>query len=676
MLKVKRVLISVSDKTGLVDFVKGLQAFDVEILSTGGTAKMLRAAGFSVKDVSEHTGFPEMLDGRVKTLHPAIHGGLLALRDNPEHLKQIAAQHISLIDMVVINLYPFAKVIQKKNVHLEEAIENIDIGGPSMLRSAAKNFKHVAVVCNPERYETVLKELNNNSGILPDRLLFSLGVEAFEHTSRYDNIIYNFLNSRLQGGDLSSLPKNLSLHFLKAQDLRYGENPHQMAAFYRDAAETIGLANMKQLNGKELSYNNILDLNSGIDCIKDFENPTAVIIKHNNPTGLAEDKECLTVLDFIGQANKKYNFENKFEALLSDTNRSVTREIKDDFISVPKGCYIQLEKVASRYILENIRASYGNRAGLVARIATFSEDTGLDLTLSNFLEYYHMNPRSIYKYAAFSRLCVQADVKDDFIEPLEETMKGAFNRFSSVDSRRWIDFLVRLLTENDLTLTQAEQRMLQMFQFTVWQKPFEECGFASILDGVLEMKRNPFMCAELVELLKYNYSRIDFIDQPVDLGFDSPLDLHCTYTRDQLLVALDFLKPSTVREGVKWLSDKKLDVLLITLNKSDKDYSPTTMYNDYSIDDVLFHWQSQSTTSENSPTGKRYIGHRQNGSKVLLFVREFKNDSTNGLAAAYTYLGTANYVRHDGSKPMNITWKLNEPIPAKFLKKTNKLVVG
>jgi len=289
MLKVKRILISVSDKTGLVEFVQGLQAFDVEILSTGGTAKMLRAAGFSVKDVSEYTGFPEMLDGRVKTLHPAIHGGLLALRDNPEHLKQLAAQHISLIDMVVINLYPFAKVIQKKNVHLDEAIENIDIGGPSMLRSAAKNFKHVAVVCNPERYATILKELNNNSGILPDRLLFSLGGEAFEHTSRYDNIIYNFLNSRLQGGDLSSLPKNLSLHFTKVQDLRYGENPHQMAAFYRDAIDASGFAKMTQLNGKELSYNNILDLNNAIDCIKDFENPAAVVVKHNNPTGLAED---------------------------------------------------------------------------------------------------------------------------------------------------------------------------------------------------------------------------------------------------------------------------------------------------------------------------------------------------------------------------------------------------
>lgn len=391
---------------------------------------------------------------------------------------------------------------------------------------------------------------------------------------------------------------------------------------------------------------------------------------------LAEGKECLTVLDFIGQANKKYNFESKFEALLSNTNRSVTRELKDGFISVPKGCYIQLEKVASAYILENIRASYGNRAGLVRLISSFSEDTGLDLTISNFLDYYHMNIQSIYKFSTFSRLCVQANVMDDFSELLEGTMERAFKHFSSIDSRRWIEFLIRLLTKEVYALTNVEQRMLQMFQFTIWQKPFEECGFSSILDGVLELKRNPVMCAELVELLKYNYSRIDIIDEPVDLGFDCPLDLHCRYSRDQLLVALDFLNPSTVREGVKWLPDKNLDVFLITLNKSDKDYSPTTMYNDYSMDDALFHWQSQSTTSENSATGKRYISHRQKGSKILLFVREFKKDSINGLAAAYTYLGTANYVMHNGSKPMNITWKLNKPIPAKFVKKTNKLVVG
>ena len=181
--------------------------------------------------------------------------------------------------------------------------------------------------------------------------------------------------------------------------------------------------------------------------------------------------------------------------------------------------------------------------------------------------------------------------------------------------------------------------------------------------------------SELIELLEYNYNHIDFIDAPVDLGFDCPLDLHCTYTRDQLLVAMDFMKPNTVREGVKWLLDKEIDVFFVTLNKSDKDYSPTTMYKDYSINETLFHWQSQSTTNAEGKVGQRYINHRKNGSKVLLFVREFKNDIY-GNTAPYTYLGTANYVSHNGSRPMNITWKLDSPIPAKYLKKTNKLVVG
>ena len=175
-------------------------------------------------------------------------------------------------------------------------------------------------------------------------------------------------------------------------------------------------------------------------------------------------------------------------------------------------------------------------------------------------------------------------------------------------------------------------------------------------------------------LLRYNFDRIDFIDEPVNLGFESPLDLHCTYTRDQLLVAMDHMNPSNVREGVKWLPEKKIDVLFVTLNKADKDYSPTTMYNDYSINETLFHWQSQSTTGDHASTGQRYINHRERGSNVLLFVREFKNDRIG--AAPYTFLGLANYVQHSGSKPMNITWKLERPIPAKFLKKTNKLVVG
>ena len=394
---------------------------------------------------------------------------------------------------------------------------------------------------------------------------------------------------------------------------------------------------------------------------------------------LSEDKECLTVLDFIGQANKKYNFEDKFAALLSNTTRGVTREIRDGFISLPKGCYIQLEKKAARYILDNIRSSYGNSAGLIARIATFEEDTDQQLTLENFLDHYRLDPRSIYKFSSFSRLCARADVTENFEEPIENVMTKALSRFACVDSRRWIAFMLRILTNTGYPdfakLTDIEMRMFQMFYITMWGKAIEDWTADEVSENIHALLNSPTMLSELIALLRYNYNRIDFIDEPVDLGFDCPLDLHCSYTREQLLVAMDFMKPSIVREGVKWLPDKNIDVFFITLNKSDKDYSPTTMYQDYSINETLFHWQSQSTTNAEGKVGQRYINHRKNGSKVLLFVREFKNDIY-GNTAPYTYLGTANYVSHNGSRPMNITWKLDEPIPAKYLKKTNKLVVG
>ena len=395
---------------------------------------------------------------------------------------------------------------------------------------------------------------------------------------------------------------------------------------------------------------------------------------------LSENKDCLTVLDFIGQANRKYNFEEKFAALLVNTTRSVSRELKDGFISAPKGCYIQLEKLASKYVLDNISSSFDRTSGLIARAASFTDDTGRELTLANFLDYYHIDPRTIYsKKICFKRLCERAGILPDFNEPLEETMTKAFSRLAAADSRRWIKFLLKILPQLDdadfSALSQIEKRMLQMFYVTVWGKTADSWESDEALSNLYSLADSPILLSELQELLRYKYDRIDFIDMPVDVGFDCPLDLHCTYTRDQLLAALDFMKPSTVREGVKWLPEKKLDVLFVTLNKSDKDYSPTTMYNDYSISEKLFHWQSQSTTAENSATGQRYIHHREKGSKVLLFVREFKADRCSGGAAAYTYLGTASYVTHSGSRPMNITWKLEQPIPAKFLKKTNKLVV-
>ena len=393
---------------------------------------------------------------------------------------------------------------------------------------------------------------------------------------------------------------------------------------------------------------------------------------------LADGKECLTVLDFIGQANRKYNFEEKFEALLANTKHSVQYELKNGFVSAPKGCYIQLEKKAAKAILDNIKSSFNAKSGLVSRIATFEEDSGMQLTLSNFVNYYRLDIRTISSKYSFSRLCVAAGLREDFDEPVETVLTKAMGRLTAVDSRRWIRFLLDILPKLDNVefsrLTPVEQRMLQMFYITVWLKSADRWDNEEVLDNLHALSDSPVMLTELMELLQYKYERIDFIDEPVDLGFDCPLDLHCTYTRDQLLVALDFMNPNSVREGVKWLPEKQVDVLFVTLNKSDKDYSPTTMYNDYSINEELFHWQSQSTTTDTGSVGQRYINHKKRGSKVLLFVREFKSDMVG--AAPYTFLGSANYVKHNSSRPMNITWKLDKPIPAKYLKKTNKLVVG
>ncbi|MBP7216265.1 MAG: bifunctional phosphoribosylaminoimidazolecarboxamide formyltransferase/IMP cyclohydrolase [Candidatus Omnitrophica bacterium] len=292
MVNVKRALISVSDKTGIIDFAKGLQTLGVEILSTGGTAKLLRDNAITVKDVSEYTGFPEMLDGRVKTLHPAIHGGLLALRDNPEHMATIKKHGIGLIDLVVVNLYPFEKTTQNPQVTLEEAIENIDIGGPSMLRSAAKNHQSVVVVCNPQRYPEIIAELKRNKGTISLTLLRQLAVEVFERTSAYDHAIYEYLKKVTQPTNASvpdEFPQEVRFEFTKLQGLRYGENPHQKAAFYKEKGKSKGLVNLKQLHGKELSFNNILDLNATWELVREFSLPAAVIVKHNNPCGVAED---------------------------------------------------------------------------------------------------------------------------------------------------------------------------------------------------------------------------------------------------------------------------------------------------------------------------------------------------------------------------------------------------
>ena len=285
MASIKRALISVSDKTGVVDMAKGLEALGAEILSTGGTAKALRDAGVKVTDVAAYTGSPEILDGRVKTLHPKIHGGLLGRRSVPAHVDQMKQHNIGPIDVVVVNLYPFESTISKPNCHFDDAIEHIDIGGPSMLRSAAKNHDDVLVVVDPADYQRVLEAAKDNT--VTRALRRELAMKVFQHTARYDSLIAGYLEKQVQGGEVK-FPKILSLQFELAETLRYGENPHQQGAFYRERiSNEPSVSRGKILHGKAMSYNNFLDANSALELAKEYDETAVAIIKHNNPCGVA-----------------------------------------------------------------------------------------------------------------------------------------------------------------------------------------------------------------------------------------------------------------------------------------------------------------------------------------------------------------------------------------------------
>ncbi|HOY22315.1 MAG TPA: bifunctional phosphoribosylaminoimidazolecarboxamide formyltransferase/IMP cyclohydrolase [Cellvibrio sp.] len=285
LVAVKRALISVSDKTGIVEFAQALNAQGVEILSTGGTFKLLTENKIPAIEVSDYTGFPEMMDGRVKTLHPKIHGGILARRGIDNAVMQ---EHgINNIDMVVVNLYPFEKTVANKDCSLEDAVENIDIGGPTMVRAAAKNHAHVNIVVNASDYAKILAELNANNGATSLKTRFDLAIKAYEHTAAYDGAIANYFGRMVEGGS-ADFPRTFNTQFIKAQEMRYGENPHQKAAFYVEKnPQEVGIASAKQLQGKELSYNNVADTDAALETVKTFSEPACVIVKHANPCGVA-----------------------------------------------------------------------------------------------------------------------------------------------------------------------------------------------------------------------------------------------------------------------------------------------------------------------------------------------------------------------------------------------------
>ena len=313
----KRALLSVSDKTGIVEFARQLEELGYEVVSTGGTARTLQENGIAVTGISDVTGFPECLDGRVKTLHPAVHAGILAMRSNPEHMAQLEKLGITPIDVVAINLYPFKQTILKDGVTLEEAIENIDIGGPTMIRAAAKNWQDVAVIVDPADYDSVIEGLK--AGELSRETKFRLAAKVFEHTAAYDALISNYLRKQM-GAD--PFPEELTLTFEKVQQMRYGENPHQSARFYREEKKVpYSLAFARQLNGKELSYNNIQDANAALCIVREFDKPFCVGLKHMNPCGAAVGKDVVEAWTKAYEADKVSIFGG-----IVATNRTVTKE--------------------------------------------------------------------------------------------------------------------------------------------------------------------------------------------------------------------------------------------------------------------------------------------------------------------------------------------------------------
>ena len=443
----------------------------------------------------------------------------------------------------------------------------------------------------------------------------------------------------------------------------------------------------RRLVERKINFFCVVDLyNEGIDIPEIdtvlFLRPTESLIVFLQQLGrglrLYDDKECLTVLDFVGQAHQRFNYEQRFRALTGRTSRRISKEIKEGFPHLPSGCVIKLEKYAQKYVLDNIRQNLLNitRPKFVRRIATFQNDTGCNLTLPAFLDYYGLGLDDVYKRGSWSRLCVEAGVKSDFLEPDEKPLSRGLRRIIHYDCSPQLERLMNILAGNLGAIDRLvieDERLLTMLTLSIWG---QNLRFTSLSEGFNALHNNPVLYNELLELLKYLYERTDTIVHRPDLPFVCPLYVHARYTRDEILSALGHWTIShqpSMREGVKYLPTINTDLFLITLNKTDKDYSPTTMYEDYATSEDRFHWQSQSTTSEKSPTGQRYINHEFRNSTVLLFVREDKK--INNLNMPYYFLGPATYVSHEGSRPMSIIWRLKSPMPGKLIRTTERLAI-
>lgn len=447
----------------------------------------------------------------------------------------------------------------------------------------------------------------------------------------------------------------------------------------------------KRLANKEINYLFVRDIfNEGIDIpeidtalfLRPTESLTIFLQQLGRGLRLAKDKDHLTVLDFVGNSKPEYDFEQKFRALIGKTHTSIIKEIEDEFPHSPLGCSIIIEKKAKEIILKNIKDATGlRRAQLISKIINFQHYSSLPLSLKNFLEITHIDLEQIYKKGSWKRLCAEAGIIPEFTEPNEKEITGSITRkLLQCNSLSYLTFIKSLVENNfEVTDLNEEQRlMLLMLHYDIWQDTGVKVGFDTIKESISQLSQNPIMASELNEVCDLLIDRIDFVEKDSHLEFAFPLKVYSRYNRDQILVALrlhQFDKKSSNREGVAENKLLNAEALFITLKKSEKEYSPTTLYDDYAISENLFHWQSQNATSPESTKGMSYINQKQTDKKILLFVREL-NDSEYGLTMSYVFLGKANFVKSSGSKPMNVEWKLKNPMPAYIWKESGKLAVG
>lgn len=508
---------------------------------------------------------------------------------------------------------------------------------------------------------------------------------------RVNQIIQSINNYVTDLNEIIGLGFCVSVEHAKFMAKSFSENNIPSIALHGNSNESERNDAKRKLVNGEIKFIFVVDLyNEGVDIpeintvlfLRPTESLTVFLQQLGRGLRLSEGKECLTVLDFVGQAHKSYNFEEKFRALVGKTNHSVKEYIENGFLTLPKGCYIQLEKQAKEYILRNIKSCANNKQNLIVKLKNFNLETDIELNLENFLNYYHLSLVDFYGKSgdrSFRRMLVLSGLKEDFNEEQEKEITKKLKNLFSINSRRFIEFTLNLLKDNNIynnDFDEEEMLMVNMIYYTFYNDTPQKQGFSSIREGIESLLKNENMAQEIISILRFNYNNIDFIDEKVELGFPCPLDLHCEYSRDVIMAALGYFnenKKPAFREGVKYFADKSLDIFFITLNKSDKDFSPSTLYEDYAINESLFHWQSQSTTSVESTTGNRYINHKALNSKIALFVRESKEKD--GITSPFTYLGLCEYVSHSGNKPISFVWKLEKELPAKMINKANKTIV-